>query len=480
MLLSALPTYIQNPTSTEPMTSIFRTLSVSFALTLTLFCNHAAAQTEPVDSIVALVEDDVILRSELDMALANIRRQYAGKESQLPPQKVLEKQILERLVVGKLQVLRAEETGVVVTDTEVDQAVARVAASNKLTTEQLANALVQDGLNLRDFRTNMREELLTQKLRTRVSQSRSEVSESEIDILLASGKLKSGEIKIAHILVALPDNASNEQLETAKRKIDGIKSLIDEKKIEFSAAAIRYSDAEQALEGGVIGWRRFDQIPAAFSDALTGLKPGEVTQPIRSQSGLHILTVLETREDSQVMVTEYNARHIMIRTDELTSDAQAEKGIENIAETIAKGGDFAEQAKKLSNDAQTAALGGDMGWFELDAYGSTYAETIAALKDNELSKPFRTEMGWHLVQRLGQRTLDRTKDYARNQARESIRARKADDAFQQFIRQLRNESFVETRLEGMPSDEAIATEEESAEVEAQIKRAERAKQTGRQ
>lgn len=459
------------------MTSTIRTLSTAFVLALTLLCSQSMAQTTPVDSIVALVEDDVILRSELDTALANIRRQYAGKEDQLPPQTVLEKQILERLVIGKLQVLRAEETGVVVTDTEVDQAVARVASNNNMTSEQLSGALAQDGMNLRDFRTNMREELLTQKLRGRVSQSRSDVSESEVDILMASGQLKNGEIKIAHILVALPDNASNEQLETAKRKIDGIKALLDEKKIEFSAAAIRYSDAEQALEGGVIGWRRFDQIPPTFADALSGLKPGEVTQPIRSQSGLHLLTVLETRDNSQVMVTEYHARHIMIRIDELTSDAQAEKNIEGIRETIVKGGDFAEQAKKYSSDAQTAALGGDMNWFALDAYGTTYAEVISALKDNELSKPFRTEMGWHIVERLGQRSLDRTKDFARNQARESIRNRKADEAYQQFVRQLRNESFVEMRLEGVPTDKSIETAEQSAEVEAQLKRAERAKQS---
>ena len=230
----------------------------------------------------------------------------------------------------------------------------------------------------------------------------------------------------------------------------------------------------------MIGWRRFDQIPATFADALSGLKPGEVTQPIRSQSGLHILTVLEVREDSQVMVTEYSARHIMIRVDELTSDAQAEKTIEGIRETITKGGDFAEQAKKYSNDAQTAALGGDMGWFALDSYGTTYSEIISALKDDELSKTFRTEMGWHIVQRLGLRSLDKTKDYARNQARESIRARKADEAFQQFVRQLRNESFVEVRLEGVPTDEALETEEESAEVAAELKRAERAKQSDAQ
>jgi peptidyl-prolyl cis-trans isomerase SurA len=443
--------------------------SVLLASTL-LLGSSLYAQNQPVDGIAALVEDDVILRSELATAVMNIRRQYAGKEEQLPPQNILEKQLLERLVVGKLQVLRAEETGVQVTDTEVDQAVAKVAAGNKMSNEQLAYALEQDGLSLRDFRSTMREELLTQKLRGRVVDSRSDVSESEIDILLASGQLKQGEIKIAQVMVALPDNATNEQLEAAKKKIDGVKKLVDDKKMEFSAAAIRYSDAEQALDGGLIGWRRYDQIPGAFADALAGLKPGDVSNPIRSQSGLHILKILEAKADSQVMVTEYSARHIMLKVDELTSDALAEKNIRGIAETIAKGGDFADQAKKYSSDAQTAALGGDMGWFDLQAYGTTYADTISALKDQEVSQPFRTELGWHIVQRIGERNQDRTKEYVRNQARESIRTRKSEEAFLQFVRQLRNESFVEMRLEGVPEDKAIETEAQSKELDEQKSR----------
>lgn len=423
------------------------------AAILALAPTFSFAAAEPVDGIAALVEDDVILSSELAGAMLNIRRQYAGKEDQLPPLNVLEKQLLERLIIGKLQVIRAQETGVQVTDTEIDQAVGRIASGNKMTTEQLAAALEQDGLRLSDFRTTMRDEILTQKLRQRVAQSRSDVSESEIDILMASGQLKQGEIKLAQILVALPDNATSEQLELGKKKIDGVKKLIDEGKMEFSAAAIRYSDAEQALDGGVIGWRRYDQIPGAFAEALAGLKPGDVTNPVRSQSGLHILKILEAKSDSQVMVTEFNARHIIVRVDELTSDAQAEKRVRDISESLAGGGDFADLAKKYSGDTQTAVLGGDMGWFDLDTYGTAYAEVISSLKDGEVSKPFNTEEGWHIIKRIGTRELDRTKDYARNQARDSIRQRKSEEAYQQFVRQLRNESFVELRLEGVPKDD---------------------------
>lgn len=440
------------------------------AIFLAFMPTVVCAATEPVDGIAALVEDDVILNSELGGAMLNIRRQYAGKEDQLPPQNVLEKQLLERLIIGKLQVIRAQETGVQVTDTEIDQAVARIANGNKMTTEQLAAALEQDGLRLSDFRTTMRDEILTQKLRQRVAQSRSDVSESEIDILMASGQLKQGEVKLAQILIALPDNASSEQLELAKRKMDGVKKLIDEGKIEFTAAAIRYSDAEQALDGGVIGWRRYDQIPGAFAEALAGLKPGEITNIVRSQSGLHILKILEAKSDTQVMVTEFNARHIMVKVDELTSDAQAEKTIRDISESLAGGADFADLAKKYSGDTQTAVLGGDMGWFDLQTYGTTYAETISALKDGEVSKPFNTEQGWHIVKRVGTRELDRTKEYARNQARESIRERKSEEAYQQFVRQLRNESFVELRLEGVPSDDLELSDEAAKELEVEKNR----------
>jgi len=417
-----------------------------------------------LDAIVALVEDDVILRSELDSAIGNIKRQYVGREAQLPPQNVLEKQVLERLIVGKLQVLRAEETGVDVTDTEVDQAVGRVAAGNKITIDQLQEALGRDGIRLSDFRTTMREEILAQKLRQRVVQSRSEVNESEIDILLASGQLKQGEVRIAQVMVALPDNPSAEQIEIATKKITGVRELVDSGKMEFSAAAIRYSDAEQALEGGEIGWRRFDQMPQVFAEAVAGMDAATLTPVLRSPAGLHIVKVLEKRETSSVLVTEYSARHILINVDELTSAAEAERTIRTIHETVVKGGDFAAEAKKYSDDAQTAALGGDMGWFDLSNYGTTYEEAIQALADKAISEPFRTERGWHFVQRLGTRQQDRTEDYIRNQARESIRQRKSEDAFTQFVRQLRNESFVEDRLanpESVKSSEVEKADEKA-------------------
>lgn len=311
------------------------------------------AHAQDLDSIVAMVEDDVLLRSELDGAIANIRRQFRDREDQLPPKNVLERQVLERMVVAKLQVIRAEETGVEVTDTEIDQGMARVAENNQMTPQQLAQALAQDGVRLADFRRSMRDEILTQKLRQRVGASRSDVSESEVDIALASSDSRKGEVQLAHVLVEVPDNASGEQLATAAKKIEGVKKLIDDGKMEFSAAAIRYSDDRNALEGGVIGWRRWDQIPPAFAEKLEGLQKDQVSEPVRSSSGLHILKILDTRENSQVMVEEFSARHIVINVDELTSEAQAERTIRGLVDSIKAGAKFDDEAKKFSDDAQT-------------------------------------------------------------------------------------------------------------------------------
>jgi peptidyl-prolyl cis-trans isomerase SurA len=427
---------------------MFKPLLASFSLAFVAsLCHAQSLPLVSLDSVVAVVEEDVILRSELDDALGNLRRQYQGREDQLPPQDVLERQLLERLIVGKLQVQRAEQTGVEATDTEVDQALTRMAAQNNMTVLQMRDVLAKDGVSLVEFRRSVRDELLAQKLRQRVVDSRAAVSETEVDIMLASDSIKTGEVRLAHLMVALPPNADASALEQAEAKINGIKKLIDEGKMDFQAAAIRYSDAPQALEGGDLGWRRFDQIPEAFADTIAGLQAGEVSQPIRAQSGLHLVKVQETRDSSQVVVTQYNARHIVIEANELVSEAEAEQQIRKLAEQLSGGADFAALARENSDESSTASLGGDMSWFEINSYGPAYAEQIAALDDNEVSAPFRAERGWHLVQRLGKREQDRTADFLRAQARDGIKRRKGDEAFEQFLRQIRSEAYVRTRLQ---------------------------------
>lgn len=414
-----------------------------------LFSFSAAAQMAPseaLDSVVAQVDEDVVLKSELDDAVNNIRRQYADRENQLPPANVLERQVLDRLILARLQVQRAEATGVEVTDTEIDQTLARMAQNNNMSVMQMRDVLARDGVSLTEFRKSIRDELLTQKLRQRVVDSRAAVSDSEVDMLLASDSLKTGEVKLAHILVALPANANNEEVERARGKIEGVRKLITDGKMDFQAAAIRYSDAPQALEGGDLGWRRYDQIPEAFADTIAGMQVGDVSQPLRALSGFHMIKLLEQRAESQVVITEYSARHIVIDVNELVSDAEAEAKIREVAAKIGGGEDFAKLAREVSDESTTAALGGDMGWIDINGYGSTYAELLTNLKDQEISQPFRTERGWHLLQRLTTRQQDRTREFVRNQAREGLKRRKGEEVYEQFLRQIRAEAFVRNRL----------------------------------
>jgi peptidyl-prolyl cis-trans isomerase SurA len=417
------------------------------ALAAALPARAQMLSNEALDQVIAVVDEDVILRSELDRAVNNILAQYAGRAAQLPPRAVLERQVLERLIFIRLQVQRAESTGIRVSDTELDQAVMRIAQENNATVDQLRASLERDGFSYDEFRKTMREELQVQRLRQRFVQSRVQVTETEVDILLASGGLKRGEVRLSHILVGVPDGASSEQIRAAREKAERVRREIDEG-LDFASAAIRYSDGQQALEGGDLGWRRYDEVPNVFVDLVANLKPGEVTQPMRGPSGFHIIKMVDTRDASAEIVREFNARHILVRTSELVSADDALASVRNIRQRIEAGEDFATLAREFSEDTTSANLGGDMGWFELGAYGTRVGQVLESLSDGQLSEPFQTEVGWHVMQRLGSRQTDRTEERVREQARETIRNRKAEEEYENFLRQLRGEAFVENRLGG--------------------------------
>ena len=410
----------------------------------------AQAQTtlQPIDRIAAVVNEDVILRSELDRAVANISAQYAGREGQLPPQDVLAKQVLERLVLVKLQVARANDTGVRVTDQEIDQAIANIAAQNKATPEQLREQIARDGTPYTSFRESVRDELLTQRLRQRFAQGRISVSEAEIDAAVAAQASAGAQLHLAHILVAMPEGATPEQIATAQKKIDGVKALLDKGEMDFGAAAVRYSDSPNALEGGDLGWRSSDEIPTAFAELIRDMKPGQVSAPLRGPSGFQLLKLVETRDSAQGeprMVTEIQARHILIRVNETTPDAGAKAKADTLAARIAGGADFAQLARDESQDPSTQGKGGDLGWFAQDAYGPDFGGQVAALQDNQVSAPFRTDAGWHIVQRLGSRQANATDQTQRAQVGETIGRRKLEDEWNRFLRELRGEAYVDLR-----------------------------------
>ncbi|HRN61652.1 MAG TPA: SurA N-terminal domain-containing protein, partial [Luteimonas sp.] len=275
-----------------------------------------AQQTQPLERIAAVVDEDVILQSELDRAVANIIAQYANRQTQLPPRHVLERQVLERLILVKLQTTRASETGVRVSDAEVDNAINAIAQQNNLSPDQLRQQLALDGMSIDDFRSSLREEMLVQRLRQRFAQSRISVSDAEVDAAMAA-RAGATTYHLAHILVALPEGATPEQIATGQQKIDGVKALVDRREMEFAAAAVRYSDSPNALEGGDLGWRSLDEIPVAFANAIRSMQPGEMIGPMRGPSGFQLLQLIEARDEAQAgaagSVTQYHARHILVR-----------------------------------------------------------------------------------------------------------------------------------------------------------------------
>lgn len=418
-----------------------------------LAAGGASAQSyagmESVDRIAAVVNEDVILRSELDRAIANIRAQYAGKEDQLPPAEVLERQVLERLILTRLQIERATDAGITVSDEELEQAVRSVAQQNSMDVDQLRARLAQDGMSFTSFRNNLRDEIVTQKLRQSFAQSRINVSEAEVDAALATASAAaSQQFHLAHVLVATPDGATPEQLATAQKKIEGVKALIDKGEMTFAAAAVRYSDSPNALEGGDLGWRGLNEIPPSFAATIQQMQPGQVIGPIRGSSGFQLLQLIEVRSQAAgggEQVTQFSARQILVKVDEKTNDANAKAKAETLAARIAGGADFAKLATEDSDDEATRRRGGDLGWFTSDTYGNAFAMQVAALSDGQSSAPFKTDAGWVILQRVGSRQIAAGDEARRSQVRETIGRRKLEDEWTRFLRETRGEAFVDMR-----------------------------------
>lgn len=407
----------------------------------------AFAQTEgqPIDRIAALVEEDVILQSELDESIDAIEQQVRARGESLPPRSVLEEQVLERLIMQRLQVLRAEQTGIRVSDVDVDNALNQVAQQNNLPLSQLRHVLEADGIDFEEFRREIRNEILVSRLQQRVVNSMDPISSTEIDILLASDRFSSEEYLLSQIVIAVPDSAAPEQVREARSRVEEIYRQLDEG-MAFSAAAISYSQGPDALEGGDVGWRNASALPRTFADAIQDLEPGDVTEPLRTPAGFVILKVRDVRERSEVMVEEYRVRHLLISPSELITPEQAREQVHNLRQRIQQGEDFAELARKYSSDQSTANLGGMLEWFPAGAYGPLLQEAIDSLEPGELSEPFRSPGGWHLVKLLDVRQADRTEEIRRSEAREMLSQQKSREELDRFMRQLRNESFVEIRL----------------------------------
>jgi peptidyl-prolyl cis-trans isomerase SurA len=411
------------------------------ALPLTL----QAQSTQPVDRIVALVEDDVILQSELDEAIERIERQAAAAGERIPARSLIEEQVLERLILTRLEVLRAEDTGIRVSDLDVDQALQQVASQNQLDLSTLRQAIEADGVDFSEFRRSIREEIMSSRLRQRVVNSMDEISDTEIDIIMASDRFGGDEYLLSQIVIAVPESASQAEVQEAEARTNEIRQRLDQD-LDFATAALTFSQAPDALEGGEVGWRAINALPPVVADAIEAAGVGGYTDVLRSPTGFLILHVRDRREQQNIIVREYQARHLMIRVNELISRAEAEQRVREYHAQLLDGADFAELAREHSMDETSANIGGLLNWFRAGAYGDQIQAEIDQLDPGEMSDPFETQVGWHILRLEAERDADRTEATMRAQARDMVFSQKAEEEVDRFLRRLRDESFVEIRL----------------------------------
>jgi peptidyl-prolyl cis-trans isomerase SurA len=433
-----------------PLTYRLPVVSLLLGLLALFAAAPASAASEPieVDSIIAVVNNEVITRHELSSRLEAALGQLRRQGTPLPPQAQLERQMLERLIMERVQLQYASETGLRPDDTQLEQAIGRIAANNKMDMSQFRQALAADGIEFAKFREEIRNEMTLARLREREVDSRLIISDGEIDNYLANQAASGGneEYQVAHILLRAPESASPEQLQRLRQR--GEEALQRAQRGEnFAELSATFSDAPDALQGGSLGWRSRDRLPALYAEALGSLQPGQVSGLLRSAAGFHIVKLLDKRGgDVQASVQQTHARHILVRVNEVQSEADARHKLEIVRERIINGIDFAEQARLYSQDG-SAAKGGDLGWLNPGDTVPEFEQAMDALQPGELSPVIQSPFGMHLIQVQERRERDVSAERQRAIARQALRERKLDDAYQDWLRQLRDRAYVENHLD---------------------------------
>ncbi len=422
------------------------------ALLLPLLTLHAAepkaARTSVIglDRILVVVNNDVITQSELATEMRTITQQLRQQNIEIPPAEALQKQVLERLIVKHLQMQLAESTGIRVDDDTLARAINTIAQQNNITLSQFREILTRDGFDFAIFRENIRQEIIINRLRQRQVDSRINVTDQAIsDFLATQGAQGAGagnEYHVAQILIGLPEAAAPEKVQAARAKAQQVLDKL-RSGASFTDTAVSISQDPQALQGGDLGWRTAAQLPSVFADVVPRMKPGGISDLIRSASGFHIVKLIEQRGGEQHVVKQTRARHILVRPNELTSDKDAQTRLEQLKQRIEGGEDFAGLARSHSEDAATAVNGGALGWTNPGDLDPRFEEAMNTLKPNEVSTPFQSSFGWHIVQVMERRDHDNTEEFRRTQAREAIRQRKIEEETQSWIRSLRDEAYVE-------------------------------------
>jgi peptidyl-prolyl cis-trans isomerase SurA len=402
-----------------------------------------------IDRVIAIVNDEALTQYEINEQTRVILGQMKAQKVTPPAADVLEKQLLERLITEKVLMQYAKESGIRVDDTQVEKAISRIAQDNKLAPEDFKKAVEQEFITYARYRDDIKNSMIIQRLREREVENRVSVSDSEVDFFLATTNAQAGgdtEYRVAHILVLVPEQASPEQIDVRLKRAEEAMRQIRSGG-DFGQVAASFSDASDALQGGSLGWRSQARLPTLFVDPVRSLKPGQVSGLLRSPSGFHIVKLLETRSrNAPTVVQQTHTRHILIKVNEITSEADAKAKIERIKERIDLGAKFDEQAKLNSEDG-SAAKGGDLGWVSPGDTVPDFEQAMDKLKPGEMSGAVRTNFGWHLILVEERRTQDISSERQRDQARIALRQRKSDELFQEWVRQTRDRSYVEIKLE---------------------------------
>ncbi len=408
-----------------------------------------SSEIVPLNRIVAVVNDSVITETELNAKLRIIAQQIAQRGTPPPPSDILKAQVLERLITDAIQLQLAASTGIRIDDDILNRTIARLAASNKMSIEQFRRAIEQDGFSFNQFREDIRNELTLRRLHERQIVQRVHVSGTEIEQFILDEEEQSGsnkEYHLAHILVALPETPSPEEVAAAREKAEMIIQKL-EQSADFSQLAISYSDGQQALEGGDLGWRKGNQLPTLFAKTVPRLKAGEISELIRGPNGFHLIKVIDIKGGDKHIAEQTLARHILIKTNTLVDDKTAAARLAEYRRRILAGESFAQLAKEFSDDLGSASRGGELGWVSPGEMVPEFEAVMNSLQPGEISTPFKSNFGWHIIEVLERRKQDITDEIKRRQAQQVLRQRKIEQETESWLLRLRDEAYVDIRLD---------------------------------
>ena len=413
------------------------------------FADELSETGEFLDGIAAIVNEGVVLKSQMDEQLETIRRNAAAQGMQLPPEDVLVEQVLERLILTEVQLQRAERIGLMISDEMLNQSIASIADQNGVAFEEMPALRAQDGLDYSKFRSSLRDEITVSQLRRIEVSQRINVSEREIEQCIADlegNVVANSEYELSHILLPLPEGASADEIAEIEGLANQVLAQISNG-ADFREMAVRYSKGPTALEGGSLGWMQGAQVPTLFTEVLQDMEKGDVSQPVRAASSFHIVKVDDIRSAiERSEINQAQVRHILIMPNEVIDDATAKQRLDEALEAIRNGADFGEQAKLLSDDPGSANLGGELGWASPGTFAPEFEQTIAASEIGVVSEPFRTQFGWHILEVTDRRIYDNTEDLKRTNCDQKIRASKVEEESMQWMQRLRDEAFVEKRI----------------------------------